>query len=767
MRYYLFSIILCTLSNIVLYNIDPSSNCTSLNSKIIQEFIATTDNITQVSFFCGKRTLRGKYKLYFTNSDGSLLSGAHVGYSDSAGLYEYRPVTVKFRSGIPVFRGFRYCLNIENTFNLPVEILCNDNNPYTPGQLRSAEDLNYDLAGWILGYNNVSPGLFGMNSCMTVTAHEEPNLFRYPEQWKDCIDSMRMMGVTWDRPGHCAWQHFQYDTLNNHKQRDTAYNWSWCDSLMTYYTNDSITVLWLFTQSTQWASCNINDTNGWFDGLPKNLFEPVINTSGKINSNNYFAHYVYNFVKRYGPEGEYWRNKKKINPVIYYEMWNEPEWALQNYWCKDSIQFITDPIYRRLFDSMGPKKSFMSLYSRLCIVGDSAAKEASSDAKTIIYIPFHYWENLPLIDTYEWLSFLESKKVYDHCDGLSFHTYALDSTITPMPPPYFHERQKLNLDSIWTIIKKYENFKTKFLWCTEFGTGFFSNAYNNTITNKLFDTQAQLLIKTLIGFYANDSPQGPLSHGFLWAYSTRYYPDVWENKRVAITGDSFYCLPTGFAYRQFLKNIRNNRYNGMVNNPPTDPTYRIYSFENNSTGRHLYVGWKENSSNNITSPIRIPFLTDAVWLYKINPSDQANPVKLIADHNGWVSVDFSETPIYIIEPEVLRPSRPDLIIDTAWSEPALPGAGGTIQITSIIRNIGNANSPKNIEYNIYLDGINIYTDKINAPIKPKGKILVKSKPIKCPEPGNKIYKISINTPPKFVELDFLNNNRFHHISVAH
>jgi hypothetical protein len=140
---------------------------------------------------------------------------------------------------------------------------------------------------------------------------------------------------------------------------------------------------------------------------------------------------------------------------------------------------------------------------------------------------------------------------------------------------------------------------------------------------------------------------------------------------------------------------------------------------------------------------------------------------LIADHNGWVSVDFSDIPSYIIEPEILRPSRPDLIIDTAWSEPAIPRSGRTIQITSIIRNIGNVNSPKNINYNVSLDGINIYTDKINLTIKPNGKITIKSKTINCPEPGNKIYKISINTPPEFVELDFLNNNRFYHIYIAH
>jgi hypothetical protein len=756
------------LSNIIVYNVEPSSDCSILSNIVIQEFIANVDSITQVSFFCGRKVVRGKYKIIIKNIDNSPLTGNPIAYSDSAGLFEYTLVITRFQPKIPMTKGFPYILLIENTsdLNTPLEILCNNRNPYLSGRLQGIENINFDIAGSITGTNNVPVDFFGMNSCMTVTAHEQPNLFRYQNQWKDCVDSMHIMDITWDRPGHCAWQHFQFDTLDNSNLRDTTYKWDWCDSLMGYYAADSINVLWLFTQSTKWASCNITDSAGWYDGMPKNLFEPVLDKKGNINPKNYFARYVYKFVKRYGPDGEFWRNKTNVNPVIFYEMWNEPEWALQNYWREDSMSFITDSVYRRLINSLGSKKSFMSVYSRLCIVGDSAAKIASSYVKTIIYVPYHYWERKPLVDTNEWLSFLNTSKLYNHCDGLSFHTYALDSIITPMPPPYYHNRQKLNLDSIWILIKKYDNFKNKFLWCTEFGTGFFSTTYSDPASNNLFEKQAQLLIKTMVSFYANDIPQGPLSHGFLWAYSTRYYPDIWENKRVAITGDSFYCRPTGFAYRQFLKIIRNCRYTGMVNTLQTDPSYRIYSFENCSTGKHLYIGWKEKSSTNITTSFRIPVQTDAAWLYRLTSSAQENLVKLIADRNGWISVDFSDTPTYIIEPGILQPSRPDLIIDTVWSEPAITRTGGTIQITSIIRNIGNSNSPKNIEYNIYLDGKNIYADKIKAPIKPKGKILIKSKPIKCPEPGNRIYKISVNTPAEFVELDFLNNNKFHHISVA-
>ncbi|GAA4787047.1 hypothetical protein GCM10023231_13970 [Olivibacter ginsenosidimutans] len=57
-----------------------------------------------------------------------------------------------------------------------------------------------------------------------------------------------------------------------------------------------------------------------------NLYEPIWSSKGKVNTKNYYANYVYNVVKTYGPYVKYW------------EVWNEPDytdnWAATQTWAK-------------------------------------------------------------------------------------------------------------------------------------------------------------------------------------------------------------------------------------------------------------------------------------------------------------------------------------------------------------------------------------------------------------------------------------------------
>lgn len=46
-----------------------------------------------------------------------------------------------------------------------------------------------------------------------------------------------------------------------------------------------------------------------------NLYQPIWNSDGSVNANNYYAKYVYNVVKTYGPYVKYW------------EVWNEPDFT--------------------------------------------------------------------------------------------------------------------------------------------------------------------------------------------------------------------------------------------------------------------------------------------------------------------------------------------------------------------------------------------------------------------------------------------------------
>jgi len=59
-----------------------------------------------------------------------------------------------------------------------------------------------------------------------------------------------------------------------------------------------------------------------------NLYEPIWNTDGQVNNNNYYASYVYNVVKNYGAFVKYW------------EVWNEPDytynWGASQTWAQNN-----------------------------------------------------------------------------------------------------------------------------------------------------------------------------------------------------------------------------------------------------------------------------------------------------------------------------------------------------------------------------------------------------------------------------------------------
>jgi hypothetical protein len=127
--------------------------------------------------------------------------------------------------------------------------------------------------------------------------------------------------------------------------------------------------------STKWAGSDTVYNN--FDvyySFPVNLYEPVL-INDTINLNNYFGQYVYKFVKRYGPNGDFWNENQDLPyyPIQYYEMWNEPEWGIKDGMYNDLPSFwgdtvtIIDPYYDSLITADGDRTSLMDVYSRLCI----------------------------------------------------------------------------------------------------------------------------------------------------------------------------------------------------------------------------------------------------------------------------------------------------------------------------------------------------------------------------------------------------------------
>ena len=361
------AMVVCVFAAVAVYDVELSYNDNFMDQYAIQTFIATADSISEAAFFCGGKIIPGTYQFQLEDANENPIS-IWIN-SDSAGLHEYELVSATFNPKVYVKKGFTYRLRIRHSQydDYSTNFYYNRDNPYDDGELIGHSD--WDLAARIKGFNDFPKDLFGMNSHLLNTRRDNGEFYAR-DKWEACIDSMKAMGITWDRVGMCAWQHFQQDIADV-----DSFHYDWCDSLMKLFALDSINVLWYFTMSTKWAGSD-SVYNNWdvYYSFPAKLFEPVL-INDTINLNNYFGQYVYKFVKRYGPNGDFWQENPGLPyyPIKYYEMWNEPEWGIKDGHYNDLPSFwgdtvtIIDPYYDSLITADGDRTSLMDVYARLCI----------------------------------------------------------------------------------------------------------------------------------------------------------------------------------------------------------------------------------------------------------------------------------------------------------------------------------------------------------------------------------------------------------------
>jgi|GEM_PF-1580988 len=592
-----------------------------------------------------------------------------------------------------------------------------------------------------------------------------------PTNWKECVNSMHSMGITWDRVGCNAWERFQRDSSDI----DT-FRYRWFDSLLNYYLEDSINILWYFWMSPPWAGSNPDtDTVSpyiwnvhW--SFPVKLFEPVL-VNGHINPNNYFGQYVYKFVKRYGPNGDFWQSQSVKNPIKYYEMWCEPEWGVRDGWWGNTSQII-DPYYDSLIVTLGDTTSLIDVYARLCIVGDSAARIAAAEngaadsIYTIVYLPYHYWEP----DTGDpeywprsnvWLEELRERNVHNYCNGIAFHAYAWLGA-GPDTQILFHNRQKLTLDSVWIFLKNSAGgvFSNKFLWATEHSTGLY---YACDSLSYGFSVQTDEQLATLCSFYANYPPKGPLSNCFLWVFSRYYFNDnANDSTRLkCITRRSFEKRPPGYGFQQLTRLLKDCRFNQCLTTGTMYDTLKVYEFENEETRKKMYVGWKEWNRGAGARSFNLPMRTNAAKVDSVAHSANPGGELKTADTRGWVNVALDTAPIFVYEPPESVFRRPDLVIDSIWTNPVSPAVGDSVTCYALIRNIDTLQATTDTTFVKYYNNDTLFAiDTILAQIKPESTFVSSLSKKMIATKGLHLGKAVVNPDRKFVEHNFTNNAQY-------
>ncbi len=436
---------------------------------------------------------------------------------------------------------------------------------------------------------------------------------------------------------------------------------------------------------------------------------------------------------------------------------------IRHRWCNDSV---FDCIYDSLIaedNDTYKRNSLIRVYARMCIVADSAMKKAviennaSPDSVfTIFYVPHYGTTNL--ITTSQWLAGLYANGVGSFCGGASIHSYGTLQSI-----PHFHLRQKQTIDSVWYYLRT-SHFGDKFLWCTEHSTGCFDTTYDSILVS--FPVQTNERLATIITFIANDNPKGPLNNAFLWAFSSRWTPDLdWEGKLWALTRLNLEKRPPGYGFKQLTDFFKDIRFNQCLTLGDAYDTIRVYEFENPQTNKKVFVGWKER---NIGGAVfyKLPLRTNAGRIdsvaYDATPGTE---IKSCAQ-NGWLSVALDTSPLFIYEPadSVLR--RPDLVIDSVWTNPSYPRHNDSIMVYAKLRNIDNVGAtPDTIFVNFYNNDTLYARVILKSEIKPNKFLIVFSNKALLIKEGHHLLKVTINKDKKFVEHDFLNNSHYLFLSV--
>lgn len=285
------------------YDVDLSGNDNGFTGKspqpnwVGQTFVATADSILWLEFMEGRPLNTGDYVLRIYDSLGNQARpgvAQAICHLDSG----YRFRRAKFSSPVFVLKGVKYMLKIWHSDTFAVNFYFNRSDPYKYGRmiLPSGMDtiIDADLAARVEGTNALAAP-FAAQSCMPILRYD---YFWDGLNYHRCAERHADLGIQCDKIGMGIWGKLQ-DAAS---VPPSLWHWEWLDTIVVNEAKNGIQNYWQLNTTTNWA----RSTKKWCTSLPLNLFEPVLDSNGNINSANYWGNFVYHLYKRYGASGTFW-----------------------------------------------------------------------------------------------------------------------------------------------------------------------------------------------------------------------------------------------------------------------------------------------------------------------------------------------------------------------------------------------------------------------------------------------------------------------------
>jgi hypothetical protein len=590
-----------------------------------------------------------------------------------------------------------------------------------------------------------------------------------PATWSELVESEVGLGVQSDKLG------YGFGVWTNPGPGDLR--WEMMDSLMELYVRAGVQVL-ASVGPGPWASSSIGDERT----IPRNLFEPV-RVGSVINDSNPVGKYMYEFVRRYGPRGTFWRTHQPYMPVTVYEAPSEPDQGaigrddFDGWWQHntgpDSNRYITFPPYRDTIDSFvsrygdtleGRKQSFLRVYSRYVTVMDSAIKTAARDngapeeslPRSACYITTmsapdperrngeHYWPG-------EWIQGLKDYGAGNSFDIASYHPYH-----------GIAEQAALIVDTLRHYFSAQGLLSPRPFWVSE--AGYFSRTFDTRERDpfwpvRLFESYATVQ-------YVNAIPGYPVEQWTWFTYTERYMADFCDSLtghwvKQSITDSEFQPRPPAHAYKQWSDFCRGasfeDRLPAMGPHKPAE-TLGVHVLQyRDSLGRRFWAAWEQPGWTSGPRVLKVPARADTATVCGLDTNGSPSGWVETAAKDGWFVRQFDTFPVIIREGQNF--SRPDLAVDSFRVAPVRPQVGEEMGFSVYVTNHGNRATPGTVWYRLLCDTTLVDSfagSSIDAGAS--GHVQVTGCLVPSWMAGPHLFRLEANPGQKFVEMDGLDDN---------
>jgi hypothetical protein len=743
---------------------------------VSQSFICTSDSLLWAEFFVGAANSRGHYDISVqTEVNGGILYSGQA-EAGSGVDYEYARAQLEDIAHVPLIKGKTYYLKVTHSDGDSINFYYSPWDPYplgiitVPGGSFSPppQTTSPDLCARIEGVNRaVSREYAACNGEL----YSIPNNVSWPV--KDSLARLMVdAGIGLDREV-LHWYEIQYTD-------SASWDWTVFDAVMTSTARKGIKVLAVLGPTPRWACTHIDSIRDrWVqrqDSIPllvrdtfravwcppRNLYQCIVDSADQqsVNNNNFWGRFVFEAVRRYGPNGTFWsdpvHSELPLLPITDWEVWNEPN-DISNFWKTPDTGFGY-PVPHQMSDSFGFQES---LYARLCDVAVQAAKKADPGAQVMVgslggvcldglNSSNPGWQ---LLSGKEWLrgyyQYRESTGTY----GVTVHPYQYGDTALAFRPSVFAR----DLDTIRAILQA-NGEGNKPLWATEIAWSMGTAAPENK-------SRAPLSLPGIYLMGLAGTPTSFLDRVFwydlapAWSdCSSGLYHLNWESDW-AVTPQ-----PCSYAFRQMTGELQGKRLNGRVlsGDSATDAKTRVYELEDTATHRKTWVGWRNRAAGAAAVTMRIPARTDQLDIVPLARSADADRLvrRLAVDSDGWLGLELDTIPVYVLETGAI--SRPDLKVDSVWTSQIDAGSEAQVTIFARVRNFGSrqfsANQGRNGSFlSFRADSIQIDPASEPQQIPPDGIAIIQSKPITLTHGKSLLVAAEANPSRAVIELSWDNN----------